>query len=110
MSAYTDSNAAIELVLEVGIANIERHILDLTTRLITGLEAKGYRTITPKMEAARAGIVIFESVKQTPAETYEVLLEQHIITAERGSGVRVSPHFYNTEAEIVRLLDALPAL
>ncbi len=103
-------NAAIELVLEVGIANIETHILDLTTRLITGLEAKGYRTITPKMETERAGIVIFESVKQTPAETYKALLEQHIITAERGSGVRVSPHFYNTEAEITHLLDALPAL
>ena len=104
-------NAAIELIHEVGIANIEARILDLTARLITGLEAKGYRIITPKIEAARAGIVIFESTKHTtPAEIYAALLEHHIITAERGSGVRVSPHFYNTEVEIERLLDVLPAV
>ena len=104
-------NAAIELIREVGIANIEARILDLTARLITGLETKGYRIITPKIEAARAGIVIFESTKHTtPAEIYAALLEQHIITAERGSGVRISPHFYNTEVEIERLLDVLPAV
>ena len=104
-------NAAIELIHEVGIANIEARILDLTARLITGLEAKGYRIITPKIEAARAGIVIFESTKHTtPAEIYAALLEHHIITAERGSGVRVSPHFYNTEVEIERLLDVLPTV
>ena len=102
--------AAIELLLEVGISNIKTHILQITENLIEGLEAKGYRVITPTRNSERAGIVIFESDRNTPAELFEMLSQKNIITAERGSGLRVSPHFYNTESEIQRLLDILPDL
>ena len=102
--------AAIELLLAVGIPAIERHVLELTGHLIAGLEAKGYRVITPRADSERAGIVIFESERHTPAEIYERLHAENIITAERGTGVRVSPHFYNTTYEIERLLEVLPDL
>ncbi len=103
-------NAAIELLLEVGVSTIETHILQLTIALIEGLESKGYRVITPKADSERAGIVIFESDQHTPIELYELLHEQKIITAERGSGLRVSPHFYNTGSEITHLLEVLPEM
>ena len=103
-------NAAIELLLEVGVSTIETHILQLTRGLIEGLESKGYRVITPKADSERAGIVVFESDQHTPTELYELLHEQKIITAERGSGLRVSPHFYNTESEITHLLEVLPEM
>ncbi len=102
--------AAIELLLEVGISNIKTHILQITENLIEGLEAKGYRVLTPTRNSERAGIVVFESERNTPAELFEMLNEKNIITAERGSGLRVSPHFYNTESEIQHLLDVLPDL
>ena len=100
--------AAIDLLHDIGIPAIKARVLELTARLITGLAAKGYRVITPKANADRAGIVIFESERHTPAEIYEMLYTENIITAERGSGVRVSPHFYNTTSEIERLLEVLP--
>ena len=103
-------NAAIDLLLDIGIPAIETHILELTAGLIAGLEAKGYRVITPKKDLERAGIVIFESAQHPPAEIYEMLHAENIITAERGSGVRVSPHFYNTASEVERLLEVLPDL
>ena len=84
--------------------------MELTKRLIGGLEAKGYRVNTPKKDSDRAGIVIFKSDRHTPTEIYEKLLAKNIITAERGSGVRVSPHFYNTSSEVERLLEVLPDL
>ena len=102
--------AAIELLLEIGIAAVESHLLELTGHLIAGLEAKGYRVITPRADSERAGIVIFDSVRLTLAEIYEILYAENIITAERGTGVRVSPHFYNTTSEIERLLEVLPDL
>ena len=102
--------AAIELLLEIGIPTIEARILELTTCLIDGLEAKGYRVITPRTNLDRAGIVIFESNQHTSTEIYEMLHAENIITAERGIGVRVSPHFYNTTSEIERLLEVLPDL
>ncbi len=101
--------AAIDLLIEIGISNIETRILELTSGLIKGLDAKGYRVITPKSDSERAGIVVFESDRYTPAELFTLLNERNIITAERGSGVRVSPHFYNTELEIADLLETLPA-
>lgn len=100
--------AAIELLLEIGVSNIENYILELTAGLIKGLDSKGYRVITPQSDSERAGIVVFESDHHTPAELYALLNERNIITAERGSGVRVSPHFYNTESEIADLLGVLP--
>ena len=100
--------AAIELLLEIGISTIESRILELTTHLIEGLEAKGYHVITPRANSDRAGIVIFENNQHTPTEIYEMLHAENIITAERGIGVRVSPHFYNTTSEIERLLEVLP--
>ena len=103
-------NAAIELLLEVGISTIETHILQLTRGLIEGLESKGYRVITPNADSERAGIVVFESDQHTPTELYELLHEQKIITTERGSGLRVSPHFYNTGSEITHLLEVLPEM
>ena len=100
--------AAIDLLHDIGIHRIEARVLEITGCLISGLEAKGYRVLTPKADAERAGIVIFESDRYTPTEIYETLYNEHIITAERGSGVRVSPHFYNTASEIERLLEVLP--
>ena len=102
--------AAIELLLDIGIPTIEARILELTAHLIEGLEAKGYRVVTPQANSERAGIVIFESDRHTPTEIYEMLHTENIITAARGSGVRVSPHFYNTTPEIERLLEVLPDL
>ncbi len=102
--------AAIELLLEIGIPAVERHVLELTGHLITGLEAKGYHVITPRADSERAGIVIFESDRYTPSEIYEILHTENIVTAERGTGIRVSPHFYNTTSEIERLLEVLPDL
>lgn len=100
--------AAIDLLQDIGIQSIETQVLELTAQLIAGLEAKGYRVITPKKDTERAGIVIFGNAQHTPTELYEMLYAENIITAERGSGVRVSPHFYNTVSEIDRLLEVLP--
>ena len=100
--------AAIDLLHDIGIPAIKARVLALTARLIAGLAAKGYRVITPKADADRAGIVIFESENHTPAEIYETLYTENVITAERGKGIRVSPHFYNTTSEIERLLEVLP--
>ena len=101
-------NAAIDLLFDVGISTIERRVLELTSKLIVGLEDKGYRVTTPKDDAERAGIVIFESGTRTPEDIVERLQDNNIVTADRGSGVRVSPHFYNTESEITQLLEVLP--
>ncbi|RKU25129.1 aminotransferase [Candidatus Poribacteria bacterium] len=101
-------NAAINLLKQVRIKNIENRILDLTNKLIIGLEQKGYKVVTSKCKSDRAGIVIFESNSYTPTELFNLLQDNNIIAAERGNGIRISPHFYNTESEIEQILNILP--
>ncbi len=102
--------AAQRLVASIGRDQIARHILDLTARLIAGLEQLGYEVITPHAnDDERSGIVCFKprSDQGSNTELTERLLAQGIVVAARSGIVRVSPHFYNTEGEIDRLLDAL---
>lgn len=101
-------NAALKLLKTVNIQYIKERVLTLTDLLITGLDKKGYIVNTPKIKSDRAGIVIFESNIYTPTQLFNLLQDNNIITAERGSGIRISPHFYNTESEIEQLLNILP--
>ena len=39
---------------------------------------------------------------------HKALSEKRILTAPRGGGVRISPHYYNTEEELDRVIEALP--
>ncbi len=102
--------AALALLLDVGIRTIEERVSALTAQLMQGLHAKGYRVVTPETKDERAGIVLFESTRHAPDEIIALLKAERIIAAARGSGVRVSPHFYNTALEMAHLLEVLPEI
>jgi selenocysteine lyase/cysteine desulfurase len=40
-------------------------------------------------------------------DMYAKLIEKDIICAQRGNGIRLSFHFYNTENEIDKIVDIL---
>ena len=100
--------AAIDLLLEVGIEEIEARVLALTDRLCGSLNERGYTVFSSRAPNERSGIVSFFSERHESQRLFELLLENNIIAAVRDGKVRVSPHFYNTEEEIDRLLKVLP--
>ncbi len=100
-------HAAIGLLLEIGVPRIERRVLNLTGRLIDGLQSKGYSVSTPTKESARSGIVVFRSDRHSTTELYELLKRANVVSAERG-GLRLSPHYYNSMDEIEQVLEVLP--
>ena len=57
-----------------------------------------------------SGIVTFRHKNHLPARLFKFLREQNIMCAERGGGVRFSPHVYNTEQEIITALVAADGL
>lgn len=102
-------NASVSLVREADPARTERHTLALTDRLIQGLERLGYAIASSLEPAHRSQIVAFTTGDLKEDEALVARLREHKVDVVlRGRGVRVSPYFYNTEADIVRLLDALP--
>ncbi len=109
MAGIYGLGASLELLNEVGIENIEKHVLSLTDRLVEGIRAKGYRLISRREEGAASGIVAFTSPTHDHDQIQQHLEKEHrIIITVREGRLRVSPHLYNTPEEIDRLIDVLP--
>lgn len=99
--------AAIDLLLELDVAAIGERVLALTDRLVDGLRNRGAELRSPREPGEASGIVSFAIPGQPLADTVRKLRAERIFVIERRGGVRASPHFYNSEDEIDRLLAAL---
>ncbi|MGH7179342.1 MAG: aminotransferase class V-fold PLP-dependent enzyme [Tepidisphaeraceae bacterium] len=102
--------ASLELLGELGTGAILERLKMLTDRLCVGVQGRGYQLISPRGPGQWSGIVSFTS----PAHNHEQVVrklrkEHHIEIAMREGRLRASPHFYNTEQQIDRLIEALPA-
>lgn len=98
--------AAVDLLLEVGVENIQQRVQDLGDLIIGEVEKRGFILKTPKPKTERGGIISF-SGSFDPKETAEKLFERNIVVNYRGGGLRVAPHFYNTEDEILKFFEVL---
>ncbi|MCH2171231.1 aminotransferase class V-fold PLP-dependent enzyme [Myxococcota bacterium] len=99
--------AAIDLLLEIGVEEIEARVLELNDRLVDGLQEKRAHLRSPLGDSDRSGIVSFTVAGEEPRRTAARLRREGIFVIERRGGVRASPHFYNDDDEIDRLLRAL---
>ncbi len=99
--------AAIDLLLELGVEPVRERVQTLTERLVEGLRGREVTLKTPRGPAECSGIVSFVLRGEDPARTVERLRARRIFVVSRRGGVRASPHFYNSEAEIDALLAAL---
>ena len=97
--------AGIELMKEIGIAATRAHVNALNERLIAGVDGLGGTVVTPREEARRGALVCIRST-DAPALVAS-LGADGIVTSERDSNLRVSPHAYNIEDDIDVLLAAL---
>jgi len=100
--------AAVDLLLEIGVENISGRVLDLTGRLRAGLKERGHEVFGPTAREESSGIVSFLPRTHTAEQVVAQLRAERILVSARSGKVRVSPHFYNSEAEINSLLEQLP--
>jgi selenocysteine lyase/cysteine desulfurase len=95
---------ALELLLEVGIEQIEARIMELTDYLCKGLTEKGYVIYSSRRAGEASGIVSFYSQRHNNSQVWRALRGRGIVLSLRDGRLRASPHFYNTHEEIDRLL------
>jgi selenocysteine lyase/cysteine desulfurase len=102
--------ASLKLLLETGTKRIAAYLFELTDYLCERLSNSRYRIISSRLSNEKSQIVCIEDSQGewTPMALYQHLRKQRIITAPRGSRLRISPHLYNTSQEIDALVDALP--
>jgi cysteine desulfurase/selenocysteine lyase len=102
--------AAMDLLLDVGLGEIEGRILALTDSLIKNLQNRACVITTPMADRReRSGIVCFRHPELAPEALAQQFQAADVVVSQRGDVIRVSPHFYNTQEDLARLLDALPA-
>ncbi len=99
--------AAVNLLLEIGVEAIGRRVLELTDRLVEGLVERGARVLSPRSPGEASGIVSFLHGEEDPEHTARRLRKQQVFVVARRGGVRASPHFYNDDSDLDRLLQAL---
>ena len=115
--AYTHTvlaglKAAVELLLEAGPHDVTRKIKDLTQILRDRIEPAGFEFLSPTEEKNRCGILTFRHPRVSSVQLWEALMKNDIVVslrhdrADRG-WLRVSPHFYNTGAEIEKIAELL---
>ena len=96
--------AAVELLLEAGVADTAAHITALLDRAAGALEAFGCE-VSPAPEH-RAGILMVKPAADVDALA-EACLERGIAVSVRRGRLRLSPHLYNNEDDIDALVDLL---
>jgi kynureninase len=96
----------LKIIREVGVQRIREKSKRQTAQLIELADRHGWRVNTPRDAEQRGG-----TVSIAMPDAYDVcreLLKRDILVDYRPkAGVRFSPHFYNTEAELNRALTAV---
>jgi selenocysteine lyase/cysteine desulfurase len=105
-------NAALQLLLGIGIESIEARLLAFGEKIITAMEERGFEYVGPRERSRRSGILSFTRSGGDLTKLHARLGEQGIVTSLRVTRdgtrlLRFSPHFYNTEAELERVTNDL---
>ena len=96
----------VDIVAEIGVAAIRQKSMRQTSLIVDLADKAGYEVASPRDPATRAG-----TVTVNPPHAYEVSCEMLArgikIDYRPNAGIRMAPHFYNTDEEIVQAMDAI---
>jgi kynureninase len=93
------ATAGYDVIEEVGVEAIRRRSLDLTDHLIRLADAAGFE-VTSQREPSRRGASVTIRMPGFEAVQRELAERQVLCDFRPDVGVRLGPHFYNTEEEL----------
>ncbi|MCH9032416.1 MAG: aminotransferase class V-fold PLP-dependent enzyme, partial [candidate division Zixibacteria bacterium] len=91
--------AGLEIVSELGVENIRRRSVEMTTRLIELADERNWKTTSPRDPGCRAGTIALD-IPNAEAVSEELLARDFLVDYRPKAGIRIAPHFYNTDQEI----------
>ncbi len=105
--------ATIDLLLEIGIEKVAERILSIRSRLVFGLVELGFTPLGATTNASHfSGIITVSHPTRDIPSLFKRLSENRVVCSPRQDRqghhyLRFSPHFYNTEDEVDRVLELL---
>ena len=106
-------NAAMGMLVELGVENIAAELLRKRSLLVPALQAKSFTVLQADAPPENASAVVsFHRENFDLPALHKKLEAANVITSLRTDRtgrryIRLSPHFYNTDAEMHRVLDFL---
>jgi selenocysteine lyase/cysteine desulfurase len=106
-------NAALQILLEVGVENIAADLLRKRALLVTGLQDRDWEVLHAEAgNDQSSGIVSFRKDESDLVQLHSRLLKDGVVTTLRADRqgrrfIRLSPHFYNSDDELNRFLSLL---
>jgi kynureninase len=88
----------LDILNQVGVAGIREKSMRMTKRLFEGARSRGWQVNTPENPAERAGTISVDC-PNAAAVSRELLAREVLIDYRPKAGIRISPHFYNTQEE-----------
>ena len=98
--------AALGLLLEAGIDNIEKRVITLGDYIIAELNRRNIKIYSSTLLNERSGNISFILDKDV-GKLYSFMLENKVKLTVRDGLVRFSPHFYNNQDEVLQVFDLL---
>lgn len=101
---------SLALLHAAGLENIAQQILDYTDFAADRLLKAGATLISPREERRHcSGIVTFDWPGVDPNKMRDFCIGRGVVLSCRSNHLRISPHAYNNEADLERLIEALLA-
>ncbi|ACI58185.1 aminotransferase class V (plasmid) [Rhizobium leguminosarum bv. trifolii WSM2304] len=100
-------DAALDLIAQIGIDNIQAHCFELGDRLIAGLEELNIELVGPRDHALRAPHIY---VAALPADEWmDYFASEDVRVSPERDGVRISLGMFNNASDVDRLLEVIRA-
>jgi len=109
MAGFAALGASLDLLARYPRAEIAARVLQITDEICRRL-GELVATVASCRDTGRAsGIVAFDLAGQDPSQVRKRCRERRVLLSCRGGRLRVSPHAYNNDEDIERLIEALRA-
>ncbi len=102
--------ASLELLTSFGFEAIAARVLELTDRACRRLSAAGAQILSNREGNHRSGIVTFLFPGVDPQHVRRRCLDRGVVLSCRGGGLRISPHAYNNDTDLDRLIEAVESV
>ena len=97
------AESGYDLINEIGVARIRAHSIKQTSRLIEMAEEQGWRVNSPRNANQRGGSVIID-VPFAGEVVQELSARDVLVDYRPGAGLRIGPHFFNTDEELATVI------
>jgi len=104
--AYYQAREGYKIIREVGPAAIREKSRHQTQLIIDGALERGFIVNTPR-EFERRGNHVTVDLPGAQQVKEELIRREFVIDYRPGAGIRIAPHFYNTDEECIAILDEM---